>query len=153
MYLISRSYQPHTVKIRSCNPFISDRWTNSVQFLVSSTNLRTAFSFIKVSMYLWCFNITLVMQVHEKLINFAYCGSCFIRKKMDSLSHQQLMNKQGQGYTAESVLANVDVICYYFSAHWCPPCRMFTPILADFYRVSYDYWSMCKLHKIMSHAL
>ncbi len=70
---------------------------------------------------------------------------------MDSLSHQQLMNKQGQGYTAESVLANVDVICYYFSAHWCPPCRMFTPILADFYRVSYDNWSKCKLHKIMSH--
>lgn len=53
---------------------------------------------------------------------------------MDSLSHQQLMNKQGQGYTAESVLADVDIICYYFSAHWCPPCRMFTPILADFYR-------------------
>merc|ERR1712116_47023 len=26
-----------------------------------------------------------------------------------------------------------DLVLYYFSAHWCPPCRQFTPMLKDFY--------------------
>ena len=28
-----------------------------------------------------------------------------------------------------------DLVLYYFSAHWCPPCRQFTPMLKDFYEV------------------
>merc|ERR1712071_666122 len=54
-------------------------------------------------------------------------------ENMDSLSQQQLTNKSGQSLSAEMALGEVDVICYYFSAHWCPPCRQFTPVLADFY--------------------
>jgi len=30
------------------------------------------------------------------------------------------------------------IIAYYFSAHWCPPCRQFTPILKKFYEITQD---------------
>ena len=28
------------------------------------------------------------------------------------------------------------LIGVYFSAHWCPPCRAFTPVLSKFYQVA-----------------
>ena len=33
----------------------------------------------------------------------------------------------------ENLLEAKDFICIYFGAHWAPPCRLFTPTLADFY--------------------
>ena len=43
-----------------------------------------------------------------------------------------LTTKAGDKPTNE-VLAGKEVIGLYFSAHWCPPCRGFTPQLGKFY--------------------
>ena len=29
------------------------------------------------------------------------------------------------------------VVGIYFSAHWCPPCRGFTPVLSEFYKANH----------------
>ena len=34
----------------------------------------------------------------------------------------------------EAALKGKEVVALYFSAHWCPPCRIFTPQLADAYK-------------------
>lgn len=38
--------------------------------------------------------------------------------------------------STSSLLCNVKCIALYFSAHWCGPCRQFTPILQDLYKTS-----------------
>merc|ERR1712173_27543 len=53
--------------------------------------------------------------------------------KMDSLKGVKLIKADGSTVEADSALAGKDLILFYFSAHWCPPCRGFTPVLKDFY--------------------
>ena len=52
---------------------------------------------------------------------------------MDSLSNTSLFKSDGSSVIADSALEGKDLVLYYFSAHWCPPCRQFTPMLKDFY--------------------
>mmetsp|Transcript_4242 Transcript_4242/g.13272 ORF Transcript_4242/g.13272 Transcript_4242/m.13272 type:complete len:317 (-) Transcript_4242:186-1136(-) len=45
----------------------------------------------------------------------------------------QLLTKTGPQPTRQA-LGGAAVVALYFSAHWCPPCRGFTPVLAQAYK-------------------
>ena len=42
--------------------------------------------------------------------------------------------KSKNGIEALSEVLESPLIGIYFSAHWCPPCRGFTPVLSEFYK-------------------
>jgi len=46
---------------------------------------------------------------------------------------EKLLGKNGE-VGVEVALAGKEAIGIYFSAHWCPPCRGFTPLLAKYYK-------------------
>ncbi|XP_065306038.2 nucleoredoxin-like protein 2 isoform X1 [Dermacentor albipictus] len=48
-------------------------------------------------------------------------------------SGKTLIRADGSEHSADEVLRDAKVVALYFSAHWCPPCRHFTPILAEVY--------------------
>jgi len=50
----------------------------------------------------------------------------------DALTGAEILGKDGSSISLDSVMEN-DLIGLYFSAHWCPPCRGFTPKLAEVY--------------------
>ena len=52
---------------------------------------------------------------------------------MDKIKGQTLIKADGTKVQADDALAGKNIICIYFSAHWCPPCRGFTPVLKRFY--------------------
>ena len=41
--------------------------------------------------------------------------------------------KNGTLVPLEEAISEAKLIAVYYSAHWCPPCRKFTPVLNDFY--------------------
>jgi nucleoredoxin len=51
---------------------------------------------------------------------------------MEALLSSQLLDASGNTVPTSSVLGGV--VGLYFSAHWCPPCRAFTPALSAWYK-------------------
>eukprot|EP00483_Globobulimina_turgida_P000795 UN00796 len=46
--------------------------------------------------------------------------------------------KQDGSSAGADCLKGMDMIAIYFSAHWCPPCRNFTPVLTQHYKTWKD---------------
>ena len=55
---------------------------------------------------------------------------------MDLFKGQELFKADETKVSADEVLKDKDFVLLYFSAHWCPPCKAFTPKLKEFYNVS-----------------
>ena len=54
-------------------------------------------------------------------------------EKWSDLLGETLTSKAGKPIDTDKKLEGCKRVALYFSAHWCPPCRGFTPVLAEFY--------------------
>lgn len=60
-----------------------------------------------------------------------------LRKRINNLAifgADEIVDENGTAQDVATVRARADVVGLYFSAHWCGPCRQFTPQLAKIYR-------------------
>jgi len=52
---------------------------------------------------------------------------------VEALIGKQVVDNKGNKVDVSSFCGSGKFVCLYFSAHWCPPCRGFTPVLGEFY--------------------
>jgi len=66
-------------------------------------------------------------------------GSLFAEKNLLNLLGTDRINSAGEKISAECAPTDDQkLIGIYFSAHWCPPCRLFTPKLVDTYNLAIE---------------
>lgn len=56
--------------------------------------------------------------------------------KFQKLLKGKLVGLNGKRVSRRELSGDPDYYAFYFSAHWCPPCRSFTPKLVNFYNNS-----------------
>jgi nucleoredoxin len=55
-----------------------------------------------------------------------------LKQPLESVLSGMLIDRSGEPVDTESI-AKADYRLIYFSAHWCPPCQQFTPVLVQTY--------------------
>ena len=76
-----------------------------------------------------------------KACEYDECESCFVKRggsvpkqpSIEDLLGPSLTTKSGAAVATSAALAGAKVVGVYFSAHWCGPCRGFTPKLSAFF--------------------
>ncbi|KAL7542281.1 hypothetical protein ACHAXR_013208 [Thalassiosira sp. AJA248-18] len=57
----------------------------------------------------------------------------------EELVGPNLVNAKGEEVPSSEALEGKKYVMLYFSAHWCPPCRQYTPVLAEAYNAHKKY--------------
>lgn len=67
---------------------------------------------------------TLALSINDMKLELPWAAELFGKMLQTKLGLQ----------SADTVLSGKKAVLIYFSAHWCPPCKGFTPVLADAYK-------------------
>jgi thiol-disulfide isomerase/thioredoxin len=59
-------------------------------------------------------------------------------KALTAIFGEELQDQSGKTVATTTALEGKEAVGLYFSAHWCPPCRHFTPILGKKYKALLD---------------
>ncbi|KRX19420.1 Nucleoredoxin-like protein 2, partial [Trichinella nelsoni] len=80
----------------------------------------------------YCNQLALIHEDHSTFLTHILSMQQRMAEQLEGKTLMKVSNGQSSKVNASEHLKN-KVVALYFSAHWCPPCRSFTPVLKDFY--------------------
>jgi thiol-disulfide isomerase/thioredoxin len=76
-----------------------------------------------------------VSETLESIMELAeWMATCRTHYSMQSILGETLVTRSGSKVSTTPALAGSKYVAVYCSAHWCPPCRQFTPLLGEFFK-------------------